>query len=503
MIRGNGPARAGSVSWGAVLLLGLIWAWGSGCRPALPSAIRIAHEGEALSLDPNVTTEDVTFSILSNFYEALATFDGRMALVPGLAAHWSSLDDESWEMEIRQGVRFHDGGLLTAADVKQALEAARDDPASDVRQYLEPIRTIEVEDAHRLRLRTSRKEPSLMGRLAYVFIGRESRAPGPARFAGTGPYRPLRWEKGRFLDAEAFDAYWGGRPPIRRARFVHLSEEASLEALGRGEVDVVRDLSEAFFARLGSLRGVRPVWHPGLASWYLWMNSLPAPGNPFADRRVRQAISRAVDRAALVERLGGHAFPLQHLVPASVAGHAHDLSVPAFAPDEARRLLGEAGLPRGFAADLVYRTGEPRETVALALQSMLAGVGIRLTLRPADQDRVISDWRAGRLRFFLAGWRFETSDAYPFLLDCLATRNPTRSQGAYNAGFSSAALDRLIAERGRPESAGQYDETMRLATEEMPMVPIYSGVTLYAVSERVEWRPRLDDKLLAAEMSFR
>src|SRR5206468_2701256 len=109
---------------------------------------------DPISLDPAGQQEAATHSILSNLYEALVTFDKDERLVPGLATAWNSLDEHTWLIQLRKGVRFHDGRPFTAADVKYTIERDRDDPASALRGHLSGIEAVEVVDDHSLRLIT-------------------------------------------------------------------------------------------------------------------------------------------------------------------------------------------------------------------------------------------------------------------------------------------------------------------------------------------------------------
>lgn len=482
----------------------------AGCRgPAPPSLVRIAHESDLISFDP-AAADAASHSILSNIYEPLAAFDKDMALVPVLAVNWSTLDDATWLLELRKGVRFHDGEPLTAEDVKRTIERARDNPGSVAKRHVATIRDVEIVDERHLKLRTARRDPLLLNRLAFVLIDRQTPGRGgAARLVGTGPYRFVRWEKGRVLEAEAFGDYWRGRPAIDRVRFVPVEEgERSIEVLKRGEVDVLRWVPETLADRLRRAPGVRLVSRTGLAMYYLWTNTGPWPKgrNPFADKRVRHAISLAIDRRAIIARLGGHGLPAHQLVLPGVFGYVASLPEPYFDPAASRRLLLEAGYPHGFETELVHRSGASVTAVAVTVRDMLAAVGIRAILKTPDWPVVVAEWRAGRLPFFLAGWRFESGDAYAFLVDCVVTRDVARNHGGNNAGFSSPVLDAQVEALteifGEARRLKHYEKLMRTAMDEMPLIPLYARSNLYGVSERVTWEPRLDGALLAAEMSL-
>lgn len=498
----------------AVLLAAVLGA--AGCRgeppPALPASLRIAHESDIFGLDPGAVAETATHSILSNVYESLVTFDSDMRLVPGLALSWSNVDDSTWVVRLRPDVRFHDGTPLTSAEVKAALERARDDPGSAVRGHLATIRAVEVLDAGRLRLHTVRRDPLLVNRLTYVLLARRTEGPdGTPRFSGTGPYRVVRWDKGRVLETEAFAGHWRKAPPVRQVSFVPVEEgERSVEVLRRGEVQVLRYLPETLADRVRAHPGLKVLTRPGLTTYYLWFNTEPRRGgarNPFADPRVRRAVSLAVDRAALVRRVGGSGVPANQLVSRGVFGYVASLPELPYDPEEARRLLAAAGYGSGTEVELVHRAGTSVLAAAEEVREMLARVGIEVTLKSPPWEEIHRDWRAGQLGFFLAGWRFENGDAYSFLVDCTVTRDAAQNRGGYNPGFSSPALDALVQQHadifGEASRLKHYGVLMRKAMEEMPLVPLYTRFNVYGVSERVEWEPRLDGRLLAAEMSLR
>ncbi len=496
----------------AAVLAALLLASGGACRraSASPSVLRIGHETDVLSLDPTAVTESGTNSILSNVYEGLVAFDRDMAIVPALAATWGNEDDRTWLIELRE-TRFHDGTPLTAEEVKLALDRAREGP-SGVRAHLSTIESIDALDARRLRLRTIRRDPLLMNRLAYVLIPRRTRAvDGSPRLVGTGPYEIVRWEKGRVLETRAFDGYWKGRPAVDVARFVPVAEgDRSVEALEGHEVDVLRFFPEMLRGRVDA-PGVHVVARNGLITYYLWFNTERAPAgaprNPFADRRVRQAVSLAIDRDALARRMGSTAVPARQLVQKGVFGYVAEGPHLGYDPEAARALLRQAGYPDGFDTVLTHRGQVSVASAAGAVRDMLAAVGVRVRLEAPEWETVVHAWQSHRLPFFLAGWNFENGDATSFLEDCLMTPDSRRQRGSSNPGFSSARLDGLIEEQavifGDPNRLRHYAEVMRAVLDEMPLVPLYDRANLYGVADGVEWQPRLDGKLLAAEMKRR
>jgi peptide/nickel transport system substrate-binding protein len=282
-----------------------------------------------------------------------------------------------------------------------------------------------------------------------------------------------------------------------------------VRALREGRVDVLRYVPEGRADEVDALPGVRLLARPGLLTYYLMFDSRPGKGgppNPFADRRVRQALSLAIDREAILRKLRGRGLPAEQLVQPGVFGHLTGLPPLAHDPQRARRLLAEAGYPDGFEVTLLHRALPTVEQVVASVRDMLGAIGVKVRLAAPDWKEVVEGWQQARLGFFYAGWRFETGDAWGFLRDVIQTRDPERGSGTMNPGFSDPRLDRLIEENGlilgEANRLRQYSELMQVALQEMPIVPVYHRLNLYGVADRVRWEPRLDGRMLAAEMRW-
>jgi peptide/nickel transport system substrate-binding protein len=318
----------------------------------------------------------------------------------------------------------------------------------------------------------------------------------------------VRWEKGKQLEMEAFSGYWNGRPPIDKALFVPVEEgPKSVGALRHGDVDVLRWIPETMIGELERTPRVRLMSRPGLVSYYLWLNPMRrgGPRSPFADRRVRQAISMAIDRREVVKTMDGRALAANQLVQKGVFGYVAGLPELPYDPEQARRLLKSAGFPGGLDVTLAHRSQSTLRAVAERIREMLGRVGIRVTLETPEWASAMTRWRSGDIPFFLVGWRFEDGEVESFLRDCLFTREPKRNFGGFNPGYSNPELDRLIEENAtifrEDDRLKHYEKLTRVAMDDMPLVPLYHRVNFYGVASDVQWEPRLDGKLLAAEMS--
>jgi peptide/nickel transport system substrate-binding protein len=487
--------------------LGLVVLLAAGCHTPDAPVLTVAHEAEVASLDPLTASDTIANSVLSNIYDPLVDYDSGMRIAPALAVSWSTPDERTWLLQLRRGVRFHDGHPLTAADVKLCLDRARSDPASALRDRLTTLESVEAVGAHSVRIRTTVPDPLLLTRLVPVLVT----PPGSgARLAvrpiGTGAYRFVL-RNDRVIEMESYPGYWRGRADFGRVRFVTVEPGEGTQAALRGEgLQVLRWVPEALVRSIEAIPSVRVERHSSLRAVYLWMNSQADVNrrNPLSDVRVRKAIAMAIDRQRLVEQLYGQATALNQVVPPGVVGHVPGLAELGPDPAGAKRLLAESQLKEDLTIDLAHAPGA--ESLAEVVRRDLARVGIRARPVPLKWPEMLASWRSARLPLFIASWRFEDGEPSLFFRECLASRGVGEAI-AWNPGFSDPGVDALIRENfslfDEPERVAQFEQLARAALEKMPLVPLFVRVDLYAVAGKVEWQPRMDGRLLAAEMRWR
>lgn len=463
-----------------------------------PGVLAIAMDQDVLTLDPHAHDDSVTHSVLANVFEPLVTFDREMRIVPALADGWSNPTDLKWVFHLREGVRFHDGRPVSARDVKWSLERAR---RMKLAPYLLSVSRIDVPDDATLELGTAVPDPVLLNKLANVGIvpAGTPEPIGPA--VGTGPYRVLEYLPGRALRLAADPSYWGGEARIGRAEFRVLPEAAArARALVAGDILLARELKRSDLA--GAPPRVRLLTRPGLVVVVLGVN-FRFPG-PLLRKEVRQAIYWALDPRALVERSGIEATPADEIVPPSVFGFLPGRSEPRPQLERARALLASAGYPDGFEATVeMPRSFAP--AVGPPLEEQLARVGIRLRVAGLDWARLSERLDRQESPFFSVGWSCN-GDASHILEGLLHSRRPG-SWGASNFGaFENPALDRVV-ERAREilrpeERLVALHEAMRIALDELPLIPVYNRARTYGVDDRIRFEPRLNGQVLLREISW-
>ena len=324
------------------------------CRKA-PAPVRVGIHSAPLSFDPHLQNEVLTSAILANLYDGLTEFDQESRIRPALAAEWRNPDDRTWVFRLRPGVRFHDGRPLTAEDVIFSLERARTHSSTGFASYLVEVESLKALDPLTVEIRTRNPFAALLAKLSPIQIVPHDSPETITRPVGTGSYQLERYEEGKVVELLPSASDWRGGSKRAPLTFVVEREpRRRLERLLSGELDLAAGLSEDAVDVLRGSPGCRAELRPGSVVEYVHL----AQTEPrFRDRRVREAIDLAIDRADFVARAHhGLGQPVGQLVAAGVFGYADDLKPPARDLARARRLLAEAGFPDGI--DLTLYTSD-------------------------------------------------------------------------------------------------------------------------------------------------
>ena len=481
----------------------------SGCGPSGRTRdLVVVQRGWPLGLTPYMQTDVGSHQVQYNIYEGLAEFDPDLRARPLLAEYWENPDQLTWKFRLRPGVRFHDGRPLTASDVAYSILTSRDHPESVNRTDLAVIDSVYLSGGSVVVV-TKKPCPLLLNRLSLTVVVPQGSLEGMDKTViagvppGTGPYRFASYPQGGPLVLERWQGYWGRPPDIDRMVYLSLmDQDEALRLTGEGRADIVpiwgSELSQDWKGRLGSR--ARLVSSPGLMLVYLGLDIRRKPLN---DPRVRRALATAIDREDLVQSaFRGLAQPANQLCPKLVVGYNPDLpDIPCNA-DRARLLLAQAGCPNGF--ELALTVSEVRSGLGSALKAQLkkAGIGVSLRILPRDEFYEAADTAAAYL-LGLASTSGDVSEVFNYYIH-------TRSggYGEYNrSGFGNPAIDRLIEEAtGCPDEdrrASLMRKAMDLTMADMPLVPICIEDDIYAVSDRIEWTPRLDQLILGKEVRLR
>jgi peptide/nickel transport system substrate-binding protein len=409
---------------------------------------------------------------------------------PSLAESWSvSKDGLAYEFVLRKGVRFHNGDLVTAEDVKFSFERYR---GAANKTLKERVVAVETPDPDRIRFRLKQPWPDFVTFYTgatgagwvvpkkYVEkVGDEGFKKAPV---GAGPYRFVSFTPGVELTMEAFDQYWRKTPNVKRLVFRVIPDESTrLAALKRGEIDVVYSIRGALAQELQRTPGLslKPAVIQG-TQWIYFADQWD-PKSPWHDRRVREALDLAIDRKAINDaetlgfsRLTGTIIPNTFEFFWQPPATAYD-------PAKAKRLLAEAGYPNGFDAG-EYFADSAYASVAEAITNYLQVVGIRTTLRPLERAAFFKSYAEKKLKNLIQGGSAAFGNAAT-RLEAFAVSGGIYAYGGY------PDIDGLFQEQATELDRKRREVTLQkvqqLVHEKVMYAPIWQLAFINGVGPRV------------------
>ena len=481
--------------------------------PAEAQELRIALAAEPTSIDPLYHTLNPNNQVARHIFDRLVHQDARQRLIPGLALSWQPIDEATWEFKLRPGVTFQDGAPLTPDDIIFSIDRADKVPNSPASFaiYTKAVKAIEVIDPPTLHIKTGTSYPLLPNDLSTIAIqekravagrGTEDFNKGSAAI-GTGPFKFVEWVPGNRVVLERNDNYWGQKPDWAKVVMRPIASNASrVAALLAGDVDFIENVPTADLKRLKENPAMRVVETVSNRVIYLHLDSnreqspfvfgidgKPLAKNPLKDRRVRLAISKAINRQAIVERaMEGAAIPAGQLLPDGFFGVSPKLKPETYDPEGARKLLAEAGYPDGF--KLTLHSPNDRyvndEKVAQAVAQMLTRVGIKTDVQAMPQAVYFT--RASKLEFslMLLGWGADTGEPSSPLKSLLATNDSAKGMGTANRGrYSNPKLDALLQEAlatvDDEKRSGLLQQATEAGIEDAGIIPLHYEVTLWGM----------------------
>ena len=426
---------------------------------------------------------------------------------PWLATGAEHVDPLTWEIEIRSGVRFHNGNPLDAEAVKASLERAirLSEAAADILS----ADTIAVKDAQTITITTTAPQPTLPGLLITPVFGIHDAVAADAAGEGnfiearalTGPYIPTAYVQLERLDSVANDDYWGGTPPLAGINSIAIPDTHSRElALQAGDVDVIINVSPDGAQVINANPGTQTATAGlGTALVLWWVNF---ERGILSDPLVRRAVAHAIDResiAGLVAPSGAGSFA--ELMLPEVVASCPDVQAPAYDPDEARHLLEEAGYADSDGDGILDKDGQPLEIIiggypqrfqlpimAEAAQAMLADVGIKAEV-------LITEWSVVKEPAWdLFGWYngvVEGGGDPVFNISKFAgLRADAGGTGGNNYGhYDNTALAEIVGPsvsvsdvEGRKQIAC---EALEIITEETAFLPVAHMNLVCGISDKV------------------
>ena len=496
--------------------------------PVHAQTLRWAAQNDILTLDPHSQNHATTNAILMHAYEGLTRYNAKYEVEPALATKWTYVSPTQVRFELRKGVKFQDGSAFTADDVIFSFGRIKQ-PQGTMQIYVTGIADIKKIDDHTIDLVLSAPNPILLRNIIDFRIMSRTWADknrsgnvqdykakeenyASRNVMGTGPYRILSWQPEQRIMMARNEAWWDKNTGnVSQVVYTPIkSEPTRVAALLSGDVDMLTDVPTQDVDRLRGDKKLKVVdgpevrtifLAPDLGSAELKYSSVKGK-NPFKDKRVREALSLAIDREAIKRNImRGLSIPAALMVAPGVNGNTKDLDVPAKAdPARAKQLLADAGYPNGFEFSLNCPNNRyvNDEKICQAVVAMWARIGVKVNLLSENMATFIQKVQNFDSSMYLLGWGVATYDAQ-YAVQSLARTRTSGADGNFNfSRVSDTTVDKLtdamktetdVAKR----NAMIRDSLLRIRDETL-LIPLHHQIRPWAMKAGVTTVHRSDDR---------
>lgn len=489
--------------------------------------LRIGMAAPNTTLDPHFQSNAPNNAVNSHIFDALVTNDAQSGSKPGLAESWKALDDTHWEFKLRQGVNFSDGTAFAAEDAIASIQRANDLPStSSFRTYTRSIKAMTAKDANTLLIETTGPDPLLPNSLSRIRIISADHKDAPTTefnngnaAIGTGALILQEYQPGTLVRFSRNDNWWAGRLPWTEVALRMMTDDgARLAALLSGDLDIIEAVPSQGTARVKQNERFHLI--RGISSRFVYFAmdqkrdvtpfvtdnaGKPLEKNPFRDVRVRQALSMAINRPAITERvmMGTGSATGQWLPPGSFSA-LPELGLPAYDPVRAKALLAEAGFPDGFRMTL--STANDRTPYAAEITQAVAQMWMRIGVQTAVEAVPFSVYsaRGARQQFsaYFGSLNNPSMEAGLLLRNLLMTVDATKGTGTYNwSRYSNPSLDALSARAISTLDDTRREQLLRQAAhqalDDVAFIPLYQFQNIWAARKGIGFEARADELTLA------
>ena len=502
-------------------------------RTAAAQPLTIGIGDAVTSIDPHYLNSPTNKNVINNIYDALTDADNTINILPSLAESWRLIDDTTWEFKLRRDVKFHDGTPLTAEDVKATYARVPRVPNAPqpFTTYIRLVKSIKVIDAHTLYMITSSLDPILPNEAAQIRIIPASKADAlPEDFnsgkaaIGTGPMRFVSYQPGSGVELVRDDAWWGRKPLWEKVSFRFIADGAArVAALLAGDMQVIDLVPSDALAKLRANDrihvttaeiGLRYIFlaldqsRDGPTPFVTGPNGERLEKNPLKDVRVRKALSIAISRPAIVERvMEGVATATGQMMPEGGFGWTPDVAVPVFDPDQAKKLLAEAGYPNGLKVTIHSTKGRyVNDTrIVQAVAQMWQRIGIQASIELQPWSTYASRVQRGEYSIMIGAVGAVTSESSQVLRSAMGTYDPPAGWGGFNWGrYSNPDLDALVVRAQSIADNKQREQVLRQAmimgANDVANIPLHLQKTTWAMQRGLRYSGRSDDQTRVADI---
>lgn len=464
----------------------------------------LAVLSDASSLDPHGANDVPSVIVQETIFDTLLDKDENSEIIPGLAESWEAVDELTWKFKLQEGVKFHDGEDFNAEAVKVNLERILNPELGSPRTNLfDMISEIEVLDEYELQITTEYAFSPLLAHLSHNSVGmispvsiaqaNEDLANGDDPFnaistnpVGTGYFKFESWDPGNNIKVVKNEDYWGEPAFVDSVEFrVVPDSQVRLADLETGNVHIIDPVQPNEVERIDGT-GFGSLHQQASSSLaYLGFNTKK---EPFDNPLVRQAISHAIDREAIISGIyEDYAILANGVMAPGTFGYSEETDVLEYDMDKARELLAEAGYEDGFSTSIWTNDNPQRQSIAVLAQESLAELGIEVDIEVMEFGAYLDKTSTGEHDMFILGLSNPTGDAdYQIysLFHSSQLGNPG-NRSFYENPVIDELLDNARRASDTDERLALYKEATDIVTEEAPMVFLLHNEYLLGIAENV------------------
>ena len=451
-----------------------------------PGVVNFLIESMPTNLDPRIGTDGPSERIDGLIFDSLVELDAQRIPHGDLAETWETPDSVTYIFHLRSGVKFHDGRVLTSADVKYTFDSIMNaSVTSPKRGAFRLVKSVEAPDAATVIFHLSEPNSGFLGDICRPAIGIVPAGSGSdfvQHPIGTGAFRFVSAAQDDNVVLERNDNYFRTPAKISRVRF-RVVPEAIVRALElrKGTADLeLTSLSPDMIPVLKKQAGIEVTQQPGSNYAYIIFNF----DDPvLAKRDVRQALALATNRQEIIRYLlRGQARATDGPLPPNSWAYEPDIAHFAYSTEQAEELLDRAGFPRRaehggmrFTITLKTSTEEYTRLLAAALKEQWRAVGVDLELSHIEFATLASDLTRGTFQLSTLRWIGVNSDPEFFEFVFSSKRIPPA--GANRGRYRNAALDGLIdqarVESDREKRRRLFSEIQKDVSEDVPYLSLW------------------------------
>lgn len=485
-------------SWGILVIavcIGITLGVFNECRAEEKVLVIGMNTESMVSLDPAVCYEIEGHWMLNNIYDPLVKFKPGSAseIEPCLATSWD-ISGKTLTFTIREGAKFSNGDPVDAEAVAYSLKRVvklEQTPSWVLTQFGVTEDSIKVIGDNQVQITMDEAySPSLvLACMTFITgtvnpkVAEENAKEGDMgtaylteHSAGSGPYVLVSWKRNEKIVLERNDYYWGQKPQIKRIVIIDVPESSSqLVQLKGGNIDIAWNLEYDQIPEVEATEGLSTITTPLFKLIYLGMNG---EHPPLDNVLVRRAIKSAIDYQGIIKATGGGVIELHTFIPHQMFGHYDGHAYP-YDPENAKKLLKEAGYPDGFEISLTVP--EFLATAGTIVKANLEAVGIKTDLQVIQYSTLLGKYREQGLEVVIARWGADYGDpdaqAKPFA-HCRTTGPDAKvKQLAWRNAYANPEFTDMVEKaafiQDRNEREQVYLELQKKWQEDGPFTILY------------------------------